>query len=809
MIHFRQACSVIAVSILLLSCADSRNDKSQPESNYSAQITRTEYGIPHIQADDWGSLGYGHGYSYARDNYCVLMRDIVFANGQSAEFMGEDKGNVDSDFIFQFLHSDEESMQRLLNLQPDYLKKLVEGYTAGMNRYLRETGTDNLPVGDAGCRNAGWVRELTALDLWKYLRRIALQGSTDNGMLRKAIIDAAGPETQKRKTPGVRELEQARKALSSGFRALRSTRGGSNAITLGRDATQTGRGMLLGNPHQPWQGSGRWYQVHLTIPGVYDVMGASFQGMPMVAIGFNGRLAWTHTVSYANRFTLYELRLNPGNPMQYFYDGALRDITAKTVQARVKLEDGTLETREHTFYSSHYGLILNLKSQLPILDGWPMCTGTLLSMRDANIENVRGVDEWIKIGQAQNMDEFISALKLVGNPSFHTLAADREGNAFYGDISAVPHVTQQQLDTCIKGIFGPLLAKATNNAILLLDGSTPACEWGSDDDSPAGSNLYGYSSLPKFVTTDYAANSNNSYWLSNANNPLTGFPVVMGSFGHEGEQQLLRTQLTHQMVAERMNATDGLSDVPKFTTDTLQGLMYSNRVLGAETTMDDILTICETLEGLGDPGEVQQRALDACVRLEQWDKRVNLDSRGAHIFTEFWNAIDDHLGDDLWRVDFDPDDAIHTPRGFDTSIPANHDLIIQALSEAVQAIEGAGLGLDDRFGDVQFFARNDEIIPIHGGKDAMGVFGVIKVSLEQGGYQNIRAGNSYIQTITWDDSECPIAEGMLTHSQSTNPASPHYGDQTPLYSAKEWIPLPFCAGDIDAARIGEILTLKE
>jgi acyl-homoserine-lactone acylase len=813
MINFRNLCYLVVLSILLIACGDSDN-YYPPEPKYSAQITRTEYGIPHIKADDWGSLGYGHGYSYARDNYCVLMREIVFANGQSAELMGEAEGNLDSDFIFKFLNSDEQGFQSKMDLQPEYLKQMVEGYVRGMNRYLSETGADNLPEGAAGCRNAEWVRDITALDLWKYMRKIALQGSSDNGTVRRAIIDATGPDNQENPPVPVTQFNKAINDLSSGFSSLRSTQNGSNAIALGRNATQSGKGMLLGNPHQPWQGSGRWYQVHLTIPGEYDVMGATLQGMPMVGIGFNGQLAWTHTVSFANRFTLYELELNPDNPMQYLYDDEWRDITSQTVAAKVKLGNGNIETRSHTFYSSHYGLIVNLKSQSSLLDGWPIeITGTILSIRDANLENVRGVDQWIKMGQAQNMDEFINALKLVGNPSFHTLAADRDGNAFYGDISAIPHVTQQQLNNCINGLIGPLLAASTNNTIITLDGSTSDCEWGSDDDSPAESDIYGYSSLPKFVTEDYAANSNNSYWLSDANNPLTGFPVVMGAMGHEGEQQFIRTQLNHQMVAERLDGTDGLSGTPKFTMDTLQQLMYSNRVLGAEITMDDIISICDTMElNVPMPNSDQQRALQACSQLEAWDKRVNLDSRGAHLFTEFWNALPDSGmvidNEDLWRVDFDPDDPIHTPRGFDTSIPVNHDLVIDALSEAVQTIEDAGLTIDEPFGDVQFFARNNDIIPIHGGMDAMGVFGVIKVRLEQGGYQNITGGNSYIQTVTWDESGCPIAEGILTHSQSTDPDSPYYGDQTPVYSAKEWISLPFCEEDIEAARIGETLTLE-
>ena len=35
---------------------------------------------------------------------------------------------------------------------------------------------------------------------------------------------------------------------------------------------------------------------------------------------------------------------------------------------------------------------------------------------------------------------------MIGNPLFHDLAADRDGNAFYGEVSAIPFITQAQLD---------------------------------------------------------------------------------------------------------------------------------------------------------------------------------------------------------------------------------------------------------------------------------------------------------------------------------------------------------------------------
>jgi acyl-homoserine-lactone acylase len=54
---------------------------------------------------------------------------------------------------------------------------------------------------------------------------------------------------------------------------------GSNAVAVGRDRSFNGRGMLLANPHFPWIGGMRFYEMHLTIPGQLDVMGAALPGL--------------------------------------------------------------------------------------------------------------------------------------------------------------------------------------------------------------------------------------------------------------------------------------------------------------------------------------------------------------------------------------------------------------------------------------------------------------------------------------------------------------------------------------------------
>ena len=72
---------------------------------------------------------------------------------------------------------------------------------------------------------------------------------------------------------------------------------GSNGMAFGEAVTGEGQSVLFGNPHWYWSGPDRFYQMHLTIPGTLNVAGAGFLGVPLVMVGFNEQVAWTHTVS--------------------------------------------------------------------------------------------------------------------------------------------------------------------------------------------------------------------------------------------------------------------------------------------------------------------------------------------------------------------------------------------------------------------------------------------------------------------------------------------------------------------------------
>jgi len=800
--------------IISVGCTSSSDDGTGgsggtlPPEDYSATIVRTELGIPHITADDFGSLGYGTGYAYAQDNFCVLMKEIVRSNGQTARYFGEDEGNLNQDYVYTFFNNDDYIRNEFIAAASDPRQQLIRGYAAGLNRYLDETGVDNLPEGPEGCRGADWARPVTDLDLAKVIRKLVVRaGISQLTSLIMAADDVAPTQSMASLSPLVNESSPFD---VSALNLPKPSAFGSNAYGIGADGSQTDYGILLGNPHFPWSGPERLYVQHLTVPGEYDVMGAALQGVPLVLIGFNNDVAWSHTVSTAQRFTFYELDLLDDDPYKYHYDDEVRDIEVNPVTIEVMLEDGTIEERTKNIYMSHFGPIMDLGSLNALVAGWPTEGGSVFAVRDANINNIRILDQFTKMGQATSIDELEDALKDIGLPWVNTIAADRNGTGFYADVSVVPNVSQQKLEDCSAGISQVI----TNLGIATLDGSRSECEWDDDADGPAG--LLGFENLPKIRTGEgvpYVSNSNDSYWLSNPDMLLENFSPLMGRNGlnpPERIQQSLRTRQGFIQAEERIAGTDRFGEPGGFTIDLLRDIMFGSRNIAGEMTRDQVVTICNAVTDwtAGSCGEDSMaysanptEAAQGCSILSNWDGFFNTDSVGPALWRNVWFRMDDT--DNLWANPFDPDDPVGTPNTLNIGDPNVVEAVRCALGGGVDFLVDNAIMLDSPWGDVQFRWNGDRTqqIPVHGGSSGF-MWSVITSNFVEGeGYTDIVHGNSYIQAVTWDETECPDAYAVLTYSQSTNPASDHYSDWTELFSGKAWNDMPYCAADIEAAKI--------
>jgi acyl-homoserine-lactone acylase len=621
------------------------------------------------------------------------------------------------------------------------------------------------------------VRPITVADAYRRFYQLVLLASQSVAI---DGIGSAAPPTPGLPVPG---LDAATTARELGDR-LPLQGIGSNAVAVGRAGTRDHKhGLLLGNPHFPWLGTERFYQSHLTIPGKLDVQGASLFGVPLVLIGHTRTMAWSHTVSTAYRFTPYQLTLVPGSPTTYIYDGQPQQMTSRTMTVQVRQPDGSVQPSTRTLYSTRYGPMFTSLVGVPL----PWGPSTAFAMRDANADNFRIFNHFLATNTARSASQELDILKRYeGIPWVNTIVADRGGHALYADIGAIPHVTNAQAQQCDTAVGTATFAAL---GLPVLDGSRSACEWGSDPDSVVPGR-FGPSKLPHLFRPDYVTNSNNSYWLSNPKQPLEGFDRIIGD---ERAARSLRTRIGLVMTQGRVDGSDGLGPAG-FTRKDMQNMVFNDRQYAAELTRDDLVTMCRGFGGGMAPSSSGQPVAvgRACDVLAAWDRRENVGSRGALLFRRFWEHAAG-ASPSPWKNAFDASDPVNTPNTLDTSNPQ----VQSALGDALNDLAAANIPIDAPLGAHQFATRGGAKIPIHGGPGTDGDFNAINVKWVAGkGVSEPEHGSSYVQVVTWGRGSCPDARTILTYSESTNPRSPFFADQTRLFSRKKWVPDLFCRADV-------------
>ncbi|MGY4638341.1 bifunctional acylase PvdQ [Pseudomonas sp. TE24901] len=725
----------------------------EPVAQASADIRRTTFGVPHIRANDERGLGYGIGYAYAQDNLCLLANEVVTVNGERARYFGpdqatlEERNNLASDVFFTWLNTPQ-AVATFWNAQTPQMQQRMQGYVAGYNRYLKEQGA---PV---QCQ-AAWVRPLAVEDLVKLTRRLLVEGGV--GQFAEALVGATPPQA----TAGVL-VDSKAFALAAANQQRFTLDRGSNAVAVGRDRSFNGRGMLLANPHFPWVGGMRFYEMHLTIPGQLDVMGAALPGLPVINIGFNQHVAWTHTVDTSKHFTLYRLTLDPKDSTRYMLDGKSIPLDKTPVTVQVKQPDGSLKAQAHTVYSSQFGPVVQWPGKLD----WD--SHYAFSLRDANLGNDRVLQQWYAMNRATSLKELQTSVHtLQGIPWVNTLAADDQGQSLYMNLSVVPNVSAAKLAQCSDPRAGLQL--------ILLDGAHSACAWDIDPRA-AQPGIFPADQLPQLERTDYVQHSNDSAWLANPKAPLTGFSPVI-SQDHIGLGPRAR------FAVQRLQSLES----QPITVAALQHMVMDNEVYLASQVMPDLLAFCA--KHLGSDAVALQ---PLCTSLKDWDQRANLDSGLGLV--HFINLVQ-HLQQipDAWRVAFDPAQPLTTPRGLAIDRPVVANALREAMLASTAEVAKNGLTANSRWGDVQVSGQT----PIHGGPQELGIYNAMQSVPRADGKREVVSGSSYLQIVTFDDKG-PNALGLLAFSLSSDPASKYAKDQTQAFSEKKLRPLPFTDAQIKA-----------
>jgi len=800
--------AVIAAIAAVVGSASAALASRPPESRgpaagqLTAQIRYTTGGIPHILAHNWADLGFGYGYAFAKDNICTMANGYVTVEAQRSRYFGPKgsylqlgvENNLESDIFWQQI-IDSHIVQHLEQGLTADEKQLEAGYVEGYNGYLAHVGGAK-GVPDPTCRGMAWVKPITLQDSYLRFYQLMLELSGDKAI--QGIAEAAPPTAAQATHQAAASPARTARELAASWRAHTSTVG-SNAVAIGSAGTRDHRGLLLANPHLPWIGTLRFYQAQLTIPGQINVTGASLYGVPLVLVGHNGNVAWSHTTSTAFRFTPFQLTLVKGHPTEYLQNGKAVAMTPRTVTVLARQPDGTLVPVTHTLWWTRYGPVFNNWEGAPL----PWTTTSAFAFADANANDLaRAFNTWFGFDRASSTQQMLSILKKYqGIPWANTIATDRAGLALYADIGTIPNVSNAEAKRCDT----PLGAQI---GLPILNGATTSCDW-ANDPGAAVPGIFGPSHEPYLLRHDYVTNSNDSYWLANPHHPLTGFAQIIGT---EGTARTLRTRIGLLQVQARIDGTDGQGP-PGFTLAAMRNLVLSDDSYAAQLTLPGLVKLCNKFQAAGGyaptSGGGQVKLGDACTTLAHWNGKFDTGQRGAVLFAAFWRFTL-AASPSPFSHPFQLPHPVTTPYGLNTANTTVHT----ALGDAIQQLNKAHIPIDTTLGAVQFVTYHGSHITIPGGPgipgpDDDGIFNVIEeIPQLSGSLTSPVGGSSFIQVVTWQPhSACPVGSTILTYSESSNPASPHFADQTKLFSNKQFLPDRFCPKQIAADPHLQVVTV--
>ncbi len=715
----------------------------------SADIRWTDYGVPHVTAKNFQGLGFGYGFAVARNRLCVLADRAITLRGERSRLYGADgevivgfvpTQNLDSDLFHKVQLSDGILRSAEARLSRDALN-LATGYADGINTYVKTLSPAALKDKCQGTiiptfKRSDVIRSMLGIGtIWKGMRVAPHAASSDWGQASKDPAPAKADVA-------------ARSSVPAGI--------GSNAWAYGGDASSVDSAILMANPHTSWNGND-WllmHQMHLTIPGVIDVAGADFVGIPMPVTGFNSHVAWTLEAPLTVKFYLLHKMTVSVEKATYQFEGKPSALKFKRIVIPVRQPNGRITPRNFNIPISNLGPLY----QLPAGEGQP---AGWYAITDAGDGNANGLDQLIAMARARNGKEFVAAVENNRGLGVHMIAADKEGMAIYSEAGPLLAVIDAQLGTC------RLDAGSSSD---ILDGALPACTL---RDAYGRPDLAKPDAIPTFTTRGIVHNLNNSYHASVYGKPSSGYSALLGS----ADEHDLRLNMSEKRLGEVLK-------FGKISPDTALTLALDNRNYAAEQWLDKILKAC--LQA------TEKSVLQACETLKKWDRRNDSTSRGPALFSEIWTRLS--------QVEA-YNDIVN-----DAAVPsAEAALNVQTvIKEAMTHLASLGVPHDGPWGAVMVHGTATGAVNLHGGSGDEGVLNVMQGEAPgPKGYANISNGTGYLQLVYWDKGTVR-AKTLLAHGQSSDIASPHYADQLDHFARKELVPFPFEKADVVATTIEQI-----
>jgi acyl-homoserine-lactone acylase len=383
--------AVVLIAVLALQAPDAEQAIAA-----RVEIVRTEYGVPHILAEDLVAMGFGLGYVQSEDHGNVVAIGMVKRRGTYARYVGHD--SIDGDFQARDRHARAVETFHRLDARA---REVYLGFAQGVNHYVR-LHPDEFP---------SWLEpNFTAVDA--HASDVQTWSHGDAARFVRALENGGDPPDDL--------------PLENGFDPVLD---GSNAWAFDGTRTASGHAFLLRNPHLSW-GAG-YYEAQVRVPGVIEFYGDFRIGGAFGIIGgFNRRLGWATTNNSPRYSQVYELRAHPFLADHAVLDGAPLPLEERTTTVDYRTEDGGVASETRSTWWTPYGPVIHRTDDRVFI------------IKDPRDGEFRRGEQFLRMMLAADLDEWLDVMHMRAHPSSNFTYADADGNIVHyynARIPALPH----------------------------------------------------------------------------------------------------------------------------------------------------------------------------------------------------------------------------------------------------------------------------------------------------------------------------------------------------------------------------------
>lgn len=609
-------------------------DHALPASAVSARIevARDEYGIPHIFAHTLEDAAFGEGYAHARDRFFQMDLYRHLVEGRLSEYFGSLTESIDVDNLSNMLTTEGRPVFEAMEDAAEGAELSVSrAYAAGVNLYIERLRRGDVPTPEGYAHPLLAAFETSRIPDWRVadsfaigrLQEMNLSDSTDTEIAWGEAKQKLPPELFRdlfRKAPpdpiailpdfydspfapghgcktvsgcittqvavasslyrGVdfgRVLARAKRRDIFGMKNLPDAVAGSNNWVVSGDLTDSGRALVLNDPHLRFYLPSLFYYSHQdtahygTGAKTASEMGISFPGVPGTLIGHNQHVAWGATTTGWDVADVYVETLNEAGDAALF-EGDYVPLLRVTRDILVLGENG-VEARPHAFeIVPHHGVIVPGSKE----------NGKALTRKWTGHEPRNGFGALVERHSARNIDDFMEAMSRFVAGAQNWNGADTSGNTGYMPGARVP------VRASVTGACDPSLP---------MDGTGP-CEW---------TGVIPASDMPRVKNREngYVVTANNDVTGTLADNDPSNDPQYLMSVNADGFRA--------RRITDRIEA---LKKEGKITRQRMIALQADTVSLEAERLLPFVASAAAAV-----PALVEELGLaDALDRLSRWDR---------------------------------------------------------------------------------------------------------------------------------------------------------------------------------------------